>query len=166
DWVQGTAAFGFLEAYSSYVAPLTSSDRDRFFCEGRAAAALYGAAGAPQSQADWQSLYEKMLPAFEASPIVFEFLDILRRAPALPGLVRLTQNSLIRAAVDIVPASARDLLGLDGTYGLRPFERLLVRRMGRRADRWVLPSSPPARACVRMGRPADWLYRQDRGAEV
>lgn len=164
DWVQATAAFGFLEAYSAYVAPLAPHDRDRFFGEGRVAAALYGSTGAPRSEADWRAHYEKMRPAFDASPIIFEFLDIMRRAPALPGFVRLTQNSLIRAAVDIVPESARTLLGLDDWYGLRPFEKLLVRRMGRRADRWVLPSSPAARACVRMGRPADWLYRRDRGA--
>lgn len=161
DWVQTTAAFGFLEAYSAYVAPLTEQERDRFFSEGQAAAALYGATGAPRSEAGWRAIYEKMRPAFEASPIVFEFLDIMRRAPALPGPMRLAQGMLIRAAIDIVPESARDALGLDNSYGLRPFEKLLVRRMGRRADRWMLPSSPAARACVRMGRPADWLFRRD-----
>lgn len=163
-WVQATAAFGFLEAYSSYVAPLSDADRDRYFTEGREAARLYGAGAAPRSQSEWSALYKKMRPRFEASPIIFEFLGIMRHAPALPGLVRITQNSLIRAAVDIVPDDARKALGLDASYGLRPFEKLLVQRMGRRADRWVLPSSPAAQACVRMGRPADWLYRAARGA--
>lgn len=165
-WVQATAAFGFLEAYSTYVAPLAPHDRDRYFAEGESAARLYGATGAPKSEADWRALYALMHPRFERSDIIFEFLDIMRRAPALPGLVRLTQNSLVRAAVEIVPESARDMLGLDARYGLRPFEKLLVRRMGRRADRWVLPSGPPAQACARMGRPADWLYRRERDAAV
>lgn len=162
-WVQATAAFGFLEAYSTYVAPLSDADRDRYFNEGREAARLYGAGAAPRSQSEWKALYEKMRPRFEASPIIFEFLGIMRRAPALPGLVRLAQNSLIRAAVDIVPDDARQALDLGASYGLRPFEKLLVQRMGRRADHWVLPSSPAAQACVRMGRPADWLYRTARG---
>ena len=35
-----------------------------------------------------------------------------------------------------------------------------LRRMARRAERMALPSSPAAQACVRMGRPADFLYRR------
>lgn len=158
-WVQATAAFGFVEAYSAYIAPLNDAERDRYFGEGRTAAALYGAVGAPRSHAEWRSLYEKMRPRFERSDIIFEFLDIMRKAPALPQPVRLTQGTLIRAAIDILPADAREVLGLGASFGLRPFEKILVRRMGKRADRWALPSSPAAQASQRMGRPADWLYR-------
>ncbi len=159
-WVQATAAFGFLEAYSTYVAPLTSSERDRYFTEGKEAARLYGAVGAPQSGDEWLAFYEEMRPRFERSDIIFDFLDIMRKAPALPQPIRLMQGTLIRAAIDIVPMDARAILGLDRSFGLRPFEKLLVRRMGKRADRWALPSSPAAQASVRMGRPADWLYRK------
>lgn len=160
NWVQATAAFGFLEAYNAYVAPLANAERDRYFREGQPAARLYGATGAPQSCADWQALYGRMKPMFERSEIIFDFLAIMRAAPALPGPVRLAQGSLIRAAVDLVPADAREILGLEASFGLRPFEKLLVRRMGKRADRWPLPSSPAAQASVRMGRPADYLYRK------
>ncbi|MFZ5619225.1 MAG: oxygenase MpaB family protein, partial [Pseudomonadota bacterium] len=61
-WVQATAAFGFLEAYSTYVAPLTPAERDRYFGEGQTAAALYGAVNSPHSEAEWRALYEKMRP--------------------------------------------------------------------------------------------------------
>jgi uncharacterized protein (DUF2236 family) len=159
-WVQATAAFGFLNAYSTYVAPLSTAERDRYFSEGREAARLYGADCAPRSEAEWRSLYENMRPRFERSEIIFEFLEILRKAPALPQPVRLAQGTLIRAAIDILPPDARDVLGLDRSFGLRPFENLLVRRMAKRADRWTLPSSPASQASVRMGRPADWLYRR------
>jgi uncharacterized protein (DUF2236 family) len=158
-WVQATAAFGFLSAYSSYVSPLSAAERDRYFSEGKEAARLYGAAGAPRSEAEWLSLYQRMRPRFERSEIIFEFLRIIYRAPALPQPVRLAQGTLIRAAIDLLPGDARDLLGLDASFGLRPFEGVLVRRMGRRADRWVLPSSPAAQASIRMGRPADYLFR-------
>lgn len=160
NWVQATASFGFLEAYNAYVAPLTDAERDRYFIEGQPAARLYGATGAPRSSADWQALYARMKPLFERSDIIFEFLAIMRAAPALPGPVRLAQGTLIRAAVDLVPKDARAIIGLDRSFGLRPFEKILVRRMGKRADRWPLPSSPAAQACVRMGRPADYLYRR------
>jgi len=161
SWVQATAAFGFLQSYSAYVAPLSQSERDRYFVEGRRAALLYGAKGAPQSEADWRALCDAIRPRFERSDIIFEFLSIMRAAPALPQPVRLTQGTLIRAAIDILPNDARDILGLDRSFGLRPFERILIRRIAKRADRWALPSSPAAQACVRMGRPADWLYRQN-----
>jgi uncharacterized protein (DUF2236 family) len=161
-WVQATAAFGFLNAYSTYVAPLTSAERDRYFGEGREAATLYGAVNAPRSESDWRALYERMRPRFERSEIIFEFLDIMRRAPALPQPLWLTQGTLIRAAIDILPPDARDVLGLDRSHGLRPFEGLLVRRMAKRAERWALPSSPAAQACIRMGRPENWLYRRRR----
>jgi uncharacterized protein (DUF2236 family) len=159
NWVQATAAFGFLEAYHTYVAPLSDAERDRYFSEGQRAARLYGATGAPRSAVEWRALYNRMKPQFERSDIIFDFLSIMRAAPALPGPVRLAQGSLIRAAVDLVPADARETLGLDASFGLRAFEKLLVRRMGKRADRWPLPSSPAAQASVRMGRPADYLYR-------
>lgn len=159
-WVQATAAFGFLEAYSTYAAPLTPAERDRYFGEGQTAAALYGAVNSPRSEGEWRALYEKMRPRFERSDIIFEFLAIMRKAPALPQPFRLTQGTLIRAAIDMLPNDAREILGLDRSFGLRPFEKLVVRRMAKRGDRWVLPSSPAAQASVRMGRPADWLYRR------
>ena len=160
-WVQATAAWGFLEAYERYAAPLSTAERDRYFSEGEAASRLYGAVGAPASDADWRTLYEKMRPRFERSPIIFEFLEIMKKADALPQPAKLSQGLLIRAAIDLVPDEARSVLGLDG-MGLRSFEGFLVRRIARRADRMVLPSSPAAKASERMGRPADWLYRARR----
>jgi uncharacterized protein (DUF2236 family) len=47
NWVQATAAFGFLQAYHSYVRPLSQVKRDHFYAEGMRPAALYGATGAP-----------------------------------------------------------------------------------------------------------------------
>ena len=96
-WVQATAAFGFLEAYATYVAPVSAHDRDRYFGEGREAAALYGATGAPRSESDWRVLYEKMRPRFERSEIIFEFLGIMQRMKAFPGPMRFAQPALVRA---------------------------------------------------------------------
>ena len=93
----------------------------------------------------------------EASPIIFEFLEIIRRAPALPGGGRLVQPMLVKAAVDLLPQALKARLGLEAA-GLSPLERPLVRTMAKAADRLVLESAPPARACIRMGLPADSLY--------
>ena len=160
NWVQTTAAFGFLEAYSAYVHPLTDEERGRYYAEGGAAARLYGADDAPRSLEAQRAAFREMLPKLEASPIVFEFLKIMKAAPALPQPLQLSQHSFVRAAVDITPPEVRSILGLDRRYGLRPFEGRIVRRFGRRADRIVLKSSPPAQACQRLGLPADHLYQR------
>jgi len=159
NWVQATASFGFLEAYSAYVSPLTNEDRDRAYGEARTAGALYGATGAPGSLAAQQSLFAEMTPRFERSDIVFEFLDIMRKAPALPQPAQLAQGMLVRAAVEITPAPVREILGLGSKFGLRSVERRLVKKLGRRADRLWLRSSPPVQACQRLGLPPDYLYR-------
>lgn len=160
NWVHATASFGFLEAYAAYVGPLTTAERDRYYAEGGESAALYGAAGAPRSLAAQEALFGKMLPKLERSEIVFEFLDIMKRAPALPQPLQLSQHSFVRAAVDITPPAVRQALGLGRKYGLRPLEGRVVRRLGQRADRLVLRSGPAAQSCRRLGLPEDYLYRR------
>jgi len=151
DWVQATASFGFLEAYCAFVRPLDAARRDEFYAEGRDAARLYGAAGAPTSVAGLEALFQAMRPKLEPSPIVFEFLDILQRTPIFPRPLRGLQSLLIRAAVEITPGWTRELLGLGARHGLRAHEPRLVAALGRLSDRLLLPSSPPAEACRRLG---------------
>ena len=152
DWVQATASFGFLEAYCAFVRPLDAARRDRFYAEGREAARLYGATGAPTSVAEQEALFAAMRPRLERSEIVFEFLDILHRTPILPRALGGLQSLLIRAAVEITPGWTRELLGLaDPRRGLGPTERRLVSGLGRLSERIVVPSSPPAQACRRLG---------------
>lgn len=157
-WVQATAAYGFLEAYNAYAAPLSDDDRNRYYAEGQQAAALYGATGAPQSIDDQRALFAAQATHFEASTVIFEFRNIMRRAQAFPPPAHLLQRSLVRAAVEIVPSTIRDVLGLDDRYGLRAFERPVVHRLARRGERYFLRSSPAAQACRRMGLPEDYLY--------
>lgn len=160
NWVQATATFGFLEAYAAYVAPLTDTERDSCYRDAKAGAALYGATGSPASLEEQRAFFAEMLPRLEPSEIVFEFLSIMKKAPAFPQPAQLAQHSLVRAAVDIVPRDVRKILGLGPRYGLRPFEGRVVRRMGRRAERIKLRSSPPIQACLRLGLPEDYLYRR------
>ncbi len=159
DWVQVTASFGFVQAYDQFVAPLSAAERDRFYAEAQASARLYGAPGAPESEAQQQALFQQMLPQLEASEIILEFLDIMRRTGGLPALLRPLQPLFLRAAVSILPPSVRERLQLDGSYLLADWQRWLVRRGGALADRVVLRSAPPAQACLRLGLPADYLYK-------
>ncbi|MBK6740805.1 MAG: DUF2236 domain-containing protein [Haliea sp.] len=159
NWVQVTASYGFLQAYHQFVTPLSAADRDRFYADAQAGAKLYGAPGAPANEAQQQALFAHMLPQLEASDIVFEFLDIMRRTGGLPPLMRPLQPLFLRAAISILPEPVRVRLNLDKGYRLAGWERLLVRGAGALSDRIVLRSAPPAQACLRLGLPADYLYK-------
>jgi uncharacterized protein (DUF2236 family) len=157
DWVQATAAFAFSEAYAQFARKLSRAERDRFYTEGAGPAALYGAAGAPRTIAEMEALFAAMRPKLERSEIVFEFLSIVRGAKFLPS--RALQRLIVRAAVEITPGWARDLLGLDESCGLRLGEETLLRALAAAGERIVLRDAPPAQACVRMGLGAGYLYR-------
>ena len=161
DWVHATASFGFLEAYHAYVRRVGGAERDRFYREGLPSARAYGATATPHSQADLDAQFESMRGRLEASPIVFEFLAILRRAPVWPKPLRPMQGLLIKAAVETTPAWVRERLGLDRRWLLRPWQRWLVRRVAATADRLVLRSTPPVQACRRLGLPDDYLVTRD-----
>jgi uncharacterized protein (DUF2236 family) len=159
NWVQATATFGFAEAYHRYLRPLTEEEMDRLYAEALPAARLYGATGAPCSEAERQALFAAMAGRLEPSSIVFEFLDLMRHAPALPAALRPFQALLVRAAVEATPDWVRGRLGLGPELGLRSWERPLVRRACAAADRLLLPSAAPVQACLRLGLPADYLFR-------
>lgn len=159
DWVQATAGFGFTEAYHAYVRKLTEDERRSLFLESAPIARLYGAVGAPSSQQELDALFEAMKPRLVASPIVFEFLEIMKRAPILPVPARPMQRVLLKAAVEILPLWVRERLGLEERWSLNSFERGFVRTMARASDRLVLPSSPAVQSCRRLGLPDDYLYR-------
>ena len=149
-WVQATAVWGFAQAYSRYVDPLGEPAFSQAFAEGAPAARLYGVPDPPASLAEWSAALESMRPRLEPSPIVHEFLKLMREAPALPRALRPLQRLMVRAAVEITPDWVRHRLGLTRN-GLRPGEGALLRRLGKLADRIDLPSSPPAQARGRLG---------------
>lgn len=159
-WVHATASFGFLEAYHVFARPVGLIDRDRYYAEGQDAARLYGAIGAPASQAAVDAIFEAMRPQLEASPIVFEFLAIMQRMPALPSPFRPIQRLFVKAAVEITPAWLRERLGLDERWHPRPWEKRLVALACQAADRLVVRSSPAVQSCRRLGLPDDYLYRR------
>ena len=157
NWVQGTAAYGFVRAYHTYVRQLSASERDRFYAEGVPAARLFGATGAPGSEAELEALFHARAGQLERSAIVLEFLAIMRSAPILPLPLRPAQHLLVAAAVDLMPYRVQALLGLTA-HGLHRWEAVAVRQAGALADRLVMETNPAVQACRRMRLPADYLY--------
>jgi len=160
DWVQATASFGFSEAYCRYVRKLSPQERDQFYAEAAPAAQLYGSKRAPGSAAEMAALFEATRGGLEASPIIFEFLDIMNRAPIFPTPLRPLKRMLVRAAVSTTPDWLRERLGLGPEHGLRFADARLVTLAGQFADLVMLRSSPAVQACRRLGLPDDPLYRR------
>jgi uncharacterized protein (DUF2236 family) len=69
------------------------------------------------------------------------------------------QPIMVRAAVDIVPDRIRAVLRLTETYGLRRQDRWIAKMSGSTANRIVLKESPASQSCLRLGLPANYLYR-------
>ena len=157
DWVQATASWGFLEARAAFAEPLPRGTRDAYYAEAVPAAALYGATGAPRNEAELHTLFRRTSPALEPSPVISEFLGIMRTAPLLPAAARPFQALLVAAAADLLPASLAARIGLPPGR-LPTWQRTLVRAAARAADRLPLAGSPPVQASIRLGLPPDFLY--------
>jgi uncharacterized protein (DUF2236 family) len=158
-WVHATASFGFVEAFERYVAPLGAADRDRFFAEGTAIAALYGVEDAPTSQRAMDACFAAMAPGLEPSPIIGEFLRIIGDAPLLPRALSPVQRSLVRAAVALVPPELASRLTLPPQWRPRPWDRKVATTAARCAQRLIFLEGPAVQACRRLGRPDDHLHR-------
>lgn len=156
-WVHATAAFGFVEGYNRYVDRLSPAEFDAFYREGAPASRLYGAPNVPTSDAAVQALFDSMRGRLEPSPIIFEFLKVMRETSAFPRPLLWLQRTLVRAAVDLIPDWVRECLGLTASYGLRPGESI-VRLVGALSDRIVLSQGPAALSCLRLGLPVSHLY--------
>lgn len=161
-WVHATALFGFMEAYHRYVRPLSSAERDSFIADGAEAATLYGAHAPPTTENELREFLATMQPRLEASEIVHEFLSILSRLSLFPAPLRPLNSIAIRAAVGLLPDGIRAALRLDRGFELPPGSSSLLRWAGRLIDLLPFASSPSARACVRLGLPADYLVSKRR----
>jgi uncharacterized protein (DUF2236 family) len=160
SWVHATASYGFGEAYSRYVSPLSRLDFDRLHAEGMAAARCYGALDAPTSQAHWETMLSSMRGRLEPSDVLSQFLRIMCATPALPAPLRWMQPMLVRAAIALVPEWLRSTLTLTAFPALSAPEKWLVKLTGAALDKIVLPDSPPSQACRRLGLPSAYLYAQ------
>ena len=149
NWVQATASFGFCEAYSQYVRPLSIAEKDAVFAEGQAAAGCYGACGAPSSWAAWQSQLAAMAPSLEDSAILAEFLSIMESAPIFPASLRWLQKMLVAAAVEMTPPPVRHFAPLQ-TRRLAGWQRQLIRTAGWACCYLQLPQLPASQARRRM----------------
>lgn len=159
DWVSATAGYGFLNAYDRFVSPLSEADKTRFYGEAGPVARLYGVQHSPTSTADFLAVMDRLVDRFEPHPIVGEFLAIIQSGQAAPGAPKSLHRALARASVSLLPPIVRRKLELGREYDLTTADRIALKLAGALADRIAIPGSPPCDASLRLGLPANFLYR-------
>jgi len=113
--------------------------------------------GHATSYGELQALFAGMRNRLEPSPIIFEFLDIMRTVQGFPMPLCWMQATLVRAAVDIIrPGYAN--ASPHASFWTAQRERWLIEAAGAIADRVPLSGSPSAQACGRLGIPTMQLY--------
>ena len=148
-WVQATAAFGFLSAYSAYAARLSEDEWSQALGEAEASAKAYGVPNPPRSFTALKRLIDETAPRLEPSETLHEFLKLMRETPTLPPPGAALQPLFVRAAVSVVPPAIGEALELAG-YGLRFGERELVKLLVRGSRFVRLRNHPRALAAGRM----------------
>jgi uncharacterized protein (DUF2236 family) len=159
DWVSATAGYGFLNAYDRFVHPLSEADKARYYSEGKAVTALYGVQTSPNSNAEFLAMMDRLVPRFEPHPIVNEFLAIITSGQAAPAVPKFLHRALAKASVSLLPTVVRERLQLGREWDLTVSETLALKLAGRLAEKVPVPGSPPCDASIRMGLPANFLYR-------
>jgi uncharacterized protein (DUF2236 family) len=159
DWVSATAQFGFLTAYDRFVHRLTDAEKQQYWNGGDEIAKLYGVTQIPHSEAEFLTMMEHLLPRFEPHQINSDFLGIISSGKARPQIPAFIHRALARAAVDILPPVVREKLALGSEWNLSLPERLIVKSVGRLADRKIDQESPAYQAALRLGLPGDTAWR-------
>jgi len=122
-WVHVAGAINFLDGWRRYAEPgMSRADQDRYFAESGDVAALLNANPVPRSRADAERLICDFLPELSASDRTRAFRDLVLKVPARSIAEVPVQSLLTNAAVDLLPAFAREMHGLN-----RPLLAPLVR---------------------------------------
>ena len=128
-WVHVAGAVNFLDSWRRYAEPaMSGGDQDRYFAESGEVARLLHADPVPRTHAEAERLIGQFRSELSADGRTREFRDLVLRGPVRSLAEAPVQSLLMHAAVDLMPAFARDMHGLSrpllsplvrgGTYGI------------------------------------------------
>jgi uncharacterized protein (DUF2236 family) len=112
-WVHVAGAMNFLDGWRRYAEPrMSRADQDRYFAEYGEIARLLDADPVPESRAEAERLVAEFRADLRTDDRTRAFRDLVLKAPA-PSLAEApVQVLLMNAAIDLMPAFARDMHGL------------------------------------------------------
>lgn len=146
QWVHVAEIDSFLTAHQRYSrTPLTPAEADTYVEQAAYVARRLGIPEPPTTVADLAACLESYRPELETSPGALDVVRFLLREPPLPLAARPGFWMLAGGAVQMLPAYARDLLGLTLPGRLRALDEVALRAVagplgviGTRAVSWAL----------------------------
>jgi uncharacterized protein (DUF2236 family) len=123
-WVHVTEAMSFLDAWIHYAEPdMSAGDQDRYFVEMARIALVLGADPIPRARSEARDLIKAMRPHMLCDARTREVarLVLTQRAPNM--MAEPLQALITQAAVDLLPAWARQMHGLSAPTLSRPLVR-------------------------------------------
>jgi uncharacterized protein (DUF2236 family) len=112
-WVHTAEALCFLDAWITYGEPnMSARDQDTYFAEAAVVARLLGADPVPETRQAALAFVARMRPALRATTPTHEVAQLII-APKTSNLGAVAmQRLLAKAAIDLLPGWARDMLAL------------------------------------------------------
>ncbi len=112
-WVHVAGAINFLDSWRRYGEPaMSGADQDRYFAESGEIARLLDADPVPPSRASAERLIREFRRELAADSRTRAFRDLVLGAPVRSLKEAPVQSLLMNAAVDLLPAVAREMHGL------------------------------------------------------
>ena len=137
-FVHVAGALCFLDAYIIYAEPrMTNADQDQYFAEVAGTALALGADPVPTTRAAAEALLDACRPALGADGRTAHVRRLILGAPAANPAAAAVQSMIMQAAIDVLPADARAMHGLDASKLIRPILNLGTTGLSR-ALRWAL----------------------------
>jgi uncharacterized protein (DUF2236 family) len=112
-WVHVAGAINFLDGWRRYAEPrMSGADQDTYFAESGEIARLLDADPVPRTRAEAEKLIRQFRAELCSDQRTRAFRDLVLKAPAPSMAEAPVQLLLMNAAVDLMPAFARDMHGL------------------------------------------------------
>jgi uncharacterized protein (DUF2236 family) len=123
-WVHVTETTSFLDAWIRYSEPLMSrADQDTYFAQMAQIGEALGADPVPRSRAEAREIIQAMRPQLMVDARTREVAELIQEGKTGPRMAEVPRKLAMQAAVDLLPAWARNMHGLS----VSPLERPLVR---------------------------------------
>lgn len=123
-WVHVTETSSFLNAWIRYSEPLMSAgDQDRYFAEMARIGQALGADPLPRSRAEAQALIQAVRPQLQRDERTKEVAQLILAPSDGKMFVDMPRRFATQAAIDLLPAWAREAHGLSLPILERPFVR-------------------------------------------
>ncbi|MBV8908027.1 MAG: DUF2236 domain-containing protein [Sphingomonas sp.] len=122
-WVHVAGAINFLDGWRRYAEPrMSRADQDTYFAESGEVARLLDADPVPRTRAQAENLIREFRSELRSDQRTRAFRDLVLKAPVKSVAEAPVQRLLMNAAVDLMPAFARNMHGLSRPL-ISPFVR-------------------------------------------